>query len=413
MLRALLFAAACCALSGAHAARAQDASALFADGERAFAAGQYEDALRLFSAARAAGSRGPGSYYNIGVSQYRLGEYRDAGATFASLAVAFPEWRELAEYNRGLALRADGRTAEARLAFSRALASSDEKITALARAQLAELGAPRAARWSGYLAGGLGYDDNVALFDELLLPSSQSASSPLAEALGILTRSFAAAPLRVDASGYWVRYADADEYDQSAVRFSLMAEHTVGAWMLNGGPTLARTMLDGDGFEELVGADLRLRRSFGTNLAFDARVVYDDANAGDARFAYIDGSRRQVRLAVQRSAAARVRFGYDLERNDRADAGVSPSRSRWSVSYERPLSASWSLEAAWSHRTSRYSKASTPREEQLTQVTLAARRELPAAWALRAEYRWSDNDSTVDAFSYDGHRASASLSRGF
>ena len=107
MLRGLCPALACALLLLAHAAHGQDASALFAAGERAFAAGDYAAALQSFEAARAAGSTGPSSFYNIGVCQYRLGDFEAAEATFATLAAEFPALRELAEYNRGLALRAN------------------------------------------------------------------------------------------------------------------------------------------------------------------------------------------------------------------------------------------------------------------------------------------------------------------
>jgi tetratricopeptide (TPR) repeat protein len=192
MFRELLFTAACL-LGFARAACGVDASVLFADGERAFAAGDYGEALRLFMAAREAGSTGPSSYYNIGVSQYLLRDYGAAEDTFTALAAEFPAMRELAEYNRGLALRADGNLDEARVAFARARTSDDEKIASLADAQLSELGAPLradAGSWSAYISGGLGYDDNVALLDDLLLPTTQ-ASSPLAELLAVVR---AAAP---------------------------------------------------------------------------------------------------------------------------------------------------------------------------------------------------------------------------
>ena len=146
----------------AHAAHAADASALFAEGERAFAVGEYGEALRLFEAARLAGSTGPSVQYNIGVCEYRLRNYDAAEATFAELATSFPALRELAEYNKGLALRAGGRPAEARSAFARASGSTDDKIAALANAQLAELGSPApiaASRWRGYVSGGIGHDD--------------------------------------------------------------------------------------------------------------------------------------------------------------------------------------------------------------------------------------------------------------
>ena len=390
-----------------------DASELFADGERAFAGGDYREALRLFEAARAAGATGPSSHYNIGVCQYRLGDYEAAEASFASLAAAFPAMRELAEYNRGLALLADGKRSAAQTAFERARVSTDEKIAALASAQLGELAASPAVavpRWRGYLSGGLGYDGNVALVDDLSL--GRTASSPVMEALGVATRAFRA-PLRIDATAYLVRYPDAGEFDQSAVRVALTTEHDVGRWTLAAGPTLSRTTLDGDGFEESLGADLRLRRSIGDRLWFDARVVYDDVDAGDARFAYLEGSRRQVRLAVQQAGLPSVRVGYDLERNERSDPGVSAERERLSLSYERQLPGEWTAGARLAHRKSRYSDAVVPRKERLLELSLGARRDLTIGWTLSAEFRWSDNDSTTAAFEYQSRRLTVGLARSF
>jgi hypothetical protein len=405
-------------LASVQIALAQGASESFAAAERAYAAGDFDEALRLFNAARASGSSGPGVLYNIGVSQFRLGVYDDAAATFAALAKDFPAMRDLAEYNRGLALRSAGRVQAARVAFARVRASSDGKIAALAAAQLAALDTPsepasaRTSPWSGYFAGALGHDDNVALTDAPLLVTGQSVSSPLAEALGVVTRRLTA-PLRIDATGYWVRYSDADQYDQSALRLALVAGWGFGAWTLSAGPVLARSTLDGDGFEDIASIDLRARRDFGERMGFDVRVVYDDTEPGDARFAYVGGSRRQLRLGLQYGRAARVRVRYDLERNDRDDPGVSPSRERWSVGYQRRLSATWEADAALAWRVSRYQETSTPREEELTQVTLAARRDLRAGWSLNAEYAWSDNDSTVPLYSYDAQRVTVGVGRGF
>jgi tetratricopeptide (TPR) repeat protein len=414
MVRALLVTCAFVLLGFARAAAGADASTLFADGERAFAAGEYREALRLFSAARDAGSTGPSSYYNIGVCQHLLGDYVAAEITFAALAAEFPAFRELAEYNRGLALRARGDTAAASVAFNRALSSTDDKIVALASANLTEIGAVPAAepRWSGYFGTGFGYDDNVALVDELVLPSGD-ASSPLAEVLGVLTRDFGARPLRFDATGYAVSYPEVRDFDQTAVRLSFVAEQRLGAWTLVVGPTLGWSTFDGDGFEELVGADLRLRRSLGSQLLFEARALYDDSSAGSERFAYLEGSRRLLRVSLQHTGRARVRGGYDYERDDRADPGVSPTRERWSLVYQRPLATAWSVDAAFAHRTSRYEQASVPREERLLELSFAVRREIARNWVLGAEYQWFDNDATVDPYTYEGQRIVLGVSRSF
>jgi hypothetical protein len=415
MFRALVFATAWMMMAFVRAALGADASALFADGERAFTAGEYGEALRLFTAAREAGSTGPSSYYNIGVCQYRLGDYDGAEGTFALLAAEFPAMRELAEYNRGLALRADGNFAAAGVAFERARASTDEKIVALANAQLAAIGATRVVeepRWSGYFSGGVGHDDNVALLNELLFTGTDVAS-PLAEVLGVLTRDFGTRPLRFDASGYAVHYPDVGDFDQTAFRMSLEAEQHLGFWTLLVAPTLGRSTLNGDGYEELIGADMRLRRGFGAGFLFEVRALYDDASAADSRFAYLEGAHRQLRLSVQHTGAGRIRFGYDVEQEDRADPGVSPERERLALVYQRRLSEEWSADASAAHRTSQYKEASVPREERLLELSLAARRLLGRDWTFGVEYQWFDNNSTVEDFSYDGQRFALGFSRSF
>jgi tetratricopeptide (TPR) repeat protein len=414
MLRSLLLTAACL-LMLARGAYGADANALFAEGEQAFSAGRYEDALRLFEAARDAGSTGPSGYYNIGVCEYLLRDYGAAEATFATLAREFPAMRELAEYNRGLALRADDNLPDARVAFQRAASSSDEKIVALANAQLIEIGMPKAAKpatWSGYFSGGAGYDDNVALIDEAILPSSE-ASSPLAEVLGVLTRDFGSRPLRLDASAYAVSYPDVRDFDQTALRLALSAEKRIGTWLLFVGPTLGRSTFDGEGFEELIGGDLRLRRSLGADFTFETRAVYDDVGAGDPRFAYLEGSRSLLRLSLEHLGTGRVRGSYEIERNDRADPGVTSSRDRWSLSYQQPLLQDWIAEAGFAYRTSRYDDASAPREERLLELSLAVRRRVGRNWLLNVDYQAFDNDSTVDEFTYDGQRVVLGMSRTF
>ena len=229
----------------------------------------------------------------------------------------------------------------------------------------------------------------------------------------MLTRDFGARPWRFDLSGYAVHYPDVGDFDQTAVRMSLVTEQRLGAWTLVVGPTLGRSTLNGDGFEELIGGDLRLRRSLGGGFVFEARAIFDDASAADPRFTYLEGSRSLVRLSMQHVGAARIRAGYDFERNDRADPGVSPDRERWSVVYQRRLSDTWSADAMLAHRTSRYAAASVPREETLLELSLAARREVGRRWVLGVEYQWFDNDATADEFSYDGQRVALGLSRTF
>jgi hypothetical protein len=407
-----------CSSPAAFATDGLATSAAFEAGSTAFSAGDYRRALELFETARREGVQGPAVHYNIGVCQYKLADYSAAETTFRALAARFPGLGDLAEYNRGLALLGARRGADARAAFLRATSSADEKIAALARAALAALAsAPSATRasWLGFAAASLGYDDNVALRDELNLPPGRSSSSPFVEAFGFAGRRFdGSVPLRFDASAYSVRYSDAGEFDQLGLRFGLSANWRIGKWTLAAGPTYARSTLDGDSFERRVGADLRAIRALNERLHVEARFIYDDIESALPRYAFIAGSRRQSRLGLEhRGAVTRFSVLYDDERNDRADAGVSSERRRVSLGVQRRLNARWFVDGAVSYRVSRYHELTEPRTENLTELRAALHKDLARRWSLNLEYQRFRNDASATEFGYRGQRLTAGVSRSY
>jgi hypothetical protein len=406
------------------AASAQRSEASFAAASAAFAAGDYVRALSSFQALRAAGQDSAALRYNIGVCQYRVRDYAQAEATFAALAEAFPAMGAAAEYNRGLALLALERDEEARRAFERAAAGGDERLAALAAAALAEIRGGSAQQpvpvaaarsWSGYTSFRLGHDDNVALVDDPIVLLGESASSPLVEALGYAARRFDDVPLRLDFSGYVVRYPDAQAFDQDSWRVAAAFEHRGADWRLSGGPQVTYATLDGEGFERAAGIALQAVRPLGAQSAFDFRLLYDDLAAPSARYEYLEGSRVRLRFGVERrpAEAARLRFTYEHEVQDRAAANASPKRDRLTFGYSRRVSPNWSLEGLLAVRHGRYDELATPRTEDLVEATLSARRDLPTQWQLETELRWADNDASVAAYSYRSRRVGIGLSRGF
>jgi tetratricopeptide (TPR) repeat protein len=386
---------------------------VFASATAAFEAGDYQRALSLFETARTNGSDSAALHYNIGVCQYRVGDYADAAATFARVRDRFPQFAAVAEYNRGLALSAFDDRDAARAAFQRAR-SSDDALAGLADSALARLDpadAPR-SRWVGYFDIAAGHDDNVALVDELSLPATLSASTSFTELIGyaggrVGQRGF------FSFSGYSVRYADASQFDQTALRVDTAFEWSPGDWRFEAGPHFAETLLDGDGFERALGIGLRATHSITERVAFDVRLVYDDLQAPSSRFAFIDGTRQRLRLGLEsRGERSRVRIGYEIEANDRASASVSPDRDRLVLNLQRGVGR-WSLEGTLAYRQSDYDDLATQREERLTEVGAAARRSLPKGWLLGTEYRLADNDSNLAQFSYRSHRISLAVGRSF
>ena len=392
----------------------------FAAGAAAFEQGDYLRALGLFERARSQGADSAALLYNIGVCQYRVGDFAEAEGTFRDLAAHYPSFAALAEYNRGLALLALQRRDDAATAFTRARTEGDERLAALADSALAELRTasqpPAPQRWRGYFSVAAGHDDNVALVDELSLPANVAAASPLIELVGYARRqTLTRIPLRVDLSGYVVRYADSAVFDQSAFRVDAsFLLNAGGGWRFEAGPYFSNSTLDGDGFERTLGAQLLAIRSLGERLALDVRVVYDDIESPSARFDFVSGHRERVRFGLERNDAdRRLRATYEFESQNRADPGVSPDRNRLALSVSQRLGGRWFGDAGLAYRTSRYDALAVPRNERLVELTLGARRELQRGWLLNADYRWADNNSNIALFGYTSRRVTAGISRAF
>ena len=212
-------------------------------------------------------------------------------------------------------------------------------------------------------------------------------------------------PLRFDATGYSVRYPDATIRSKRGSDCADV-DRQIGSWLLVVGPTLGRSTLDGDGFEEAwrgFAVATQPRRG----LRFDARACTTTRTAA-TRFAYLVGSRR-ASFARAASGSARTR-----RLRPRAQRSGGPRRRPCgSDCHSLPTATVRHLDGSrGAHRTSRYGEASVPRKERLLELSFVARRGLPN-WTLSVEYHWLDNDSTEEDFSYDGQRFVLGLSRSF
>lgn len=402
--------------SASSAGEADDPS--FAAASAAFERGDYATALSLFEAARADGAEGPSVPFNIGVCEYKLGRYAEAESEFAALGERFPAMRALADYNRGLALLAAERDADAREAFAAAGAAGDPKITALAAERLRELGSGAqptrsvAARWQGFLQLAAGHDDNVALIDEVALPAGQSAGSMLTELLGFGGRSFGGpAHARLDFGGYFVRYPDAPQFDENSLNVAGTFALKRDAWSFDVTPRYERTTLGGDPFESEAGIALRVDRPLGSGWRFGAFAAYADVGSLSSQYDGLAGARRQMRLSVAQSARDRFTATFEAEDNDRAEPSVSSTRNRVSLGYRRGLGPEWSVEGAIAYRFTRYDRPSG--DERLTEIFANVRRALGRDWSLTLDYRHSDNDADLSDFTYVAERITLGISRTF
>lgn len=391
----------------------------FAAAAAAFERGDYASALELFQSVRAPGADEPAVPFNIGVCEYKLGRYADAAAEFEGLGARFPALRGLAEYNRGLALLGLKREADARSAFIAASAAADPKIASLAAARLRDIGeaavpAPAPRPWQGFVQLDAGHDDNVALVDEVALPAGQQADSSLAEVYGFASRSFGgAAHSRLDLGGYFVRYADAPQFEESSVSVAGTFERSPGAWSIDFSPHYERSTLGGNAFEGETGLAVRANRPLGSNLRFAVLATYDDIDSLESQYDYLAGAQRRLRLTLaQRSGRGRFSASLEAEDNNLAAPTVSSERWRATLGYRRSLGAAWTLEGALAYRLSRYGRPSGP-DERLTEIFASARRALRHDWVLTADYRHSRNDADLPEFTYSADRIALGVNRAF
>ncbi len=392
-------------LWGQHALAGPEADWL--SGTRAFEQADFSDALQYFQAAKDAGQSGPAVHYNIAVCEYKLGRYVEARTSFASLGAEYQKMRPLAEYNLGLVEIKLHHNDAARQHFLEAyrLSEDDTTLRILSSNKLAETEgtADVSNTWVGSFGLRAGYDDNIALRDDLGLPAGTTTDSPMVDFFGSLQGPFSGQNgFNLDASAYVVRYLDSDEFDQSVVRIGANYDWGFRQWSTKFGLHGSYGTLGGEGFDETGSASILIVRRLSTESSFTLRYQYDDIKASDILFSGIEGSRQKI--AVQYRWYSNEQFlviGYQLESNDRNDPGVSPQRNRLSIDYRHPLASGWGFELGGEYRDSDYGDLAIPRTEELTTLRAGLSKTLPADWQLLAQIQYSDNDSNDEVFSYD------------
>ena len=403
--RSFHFAMLACVIFLAHGAPAC-AENPWGQGKEAFERSDYISALGFFESAREAGQSGPAVHYNIGVCQYKLAHYSDAEVTFALIARQYPRMRGLADYNLGLIEMKRDRADSARLHFLSAyeLSADDEKLRTLSANMLlradAIIEAP--AYWLGSFGFRAGYDDNVALRDDLGLPAGTTLDSPMADVFVSLRGPFRdSSHLRLDAAVYAVTYLDIHDFDQNALSLGAVYDWTLGAWRTEAGLYAGYGTLGGDGFDRTGSGSISASRRLTPQSRISIRYRYDDVSAEGSVFSGIDGSRQRLdtryRWSRQRQNLA---LRYTYETNDRSDPGVSPDRHDVRVDFRYESDGGLGYEAGGQLRSSEYKSLTPIRSEDLVTIYIGVTKNFRSNWQVLGQFRYSDNDSSDAQFSY-------------
>ena len=377
------------------------------NGTVAFQEGDYQTALRYFENAKRDGQDGPAVHYNVAVCNFKLGRYEPAAANFRLIADRFPKMRGLAQYNLGLVAQRRNNTEAAVDHFLNAyrLSPDDPKLRILASNRLRELEPElrTASLWTGALGMRAGFDDNVALRDEIGLPSTLATESPVADLFASIKGPYnGESGFRVDASLYVIKNFDADEFDQSEVYGGAMYDWRSGEWRLQSGLHASAGTLGGDGFDRKAGANFQAIRYLDQNSEFGLSYIYDDVQEAEVLFAGIAGSRQQLQASYRwYSTERRFTLRYRQEENDRLDPEVSPKRKSLSVNYGYQPDTGWGYEGGFKYRSSQFDEMAVQRDEDLLTVNVALTRSIIENWLLLIDYQYSSNDSSDPTFSYN------------
>lgn len=402
-----------CVATPAFAATPESGTDHFDRGKQAFERGDLTAALSDFEAALAAADSGPAVHYNIGVTAYRLGRYSRAESAFREVART-AAMKPLAEYNLGLINLRRGDRAAAQRLFSRVAASdADDKLRALAIAQLARLAAEPAPVWAGFAGLYAGYDDNVALIADAGVLDVSGTDDAFVEARfglsGPLDR-----PISLDAGLLYLDYLDLNEFDQLALSAGGRYRARAAGWHAEIGLHAGYNTFDGEGIESKRMMTLQASRRFASGWELRPRYRFSHID-GLGAFHSLSGSRHQIGARGQkRSGGTNLQLEYEFESNDRQEDAVSPTRHLLFAAVRRDLSGDWTLGADLSYRYSRYDidMAST-REEHRAQLGLNVNRRLTRSWEVVIRYDFTQNHSNAADFDYSRNRLSIGTNKLF
>lgn len=348
---------------------------------------------------------GPALHFNIGVAAYRAKQYDRARRAFENVT-ATPAMSALANYNLGLVALAQNDAAQAIDRFTRVYAESeDERLQALARAQLEQLGQetePHAITWGAYASSGIGYDDNVTLTSGGQALGITRESDVYGDTLVVgsvqLTRAW-----RLDADASFLNYADLNEFDQWGIGTGARYRLPLDPWTIDVGARLSTTYIDAERFDVRESVYAQALRSLTDTLSLRARYRLSNVDGSDD-YPGLDGLAHELtaRLA-KRLASWTLGVGYAFEVNDYDSDALSATRHQLGADVRAPLTQAWTARASLAFRHSEYDDTSIGAEERL-ELGAGAELALTQRWTLAIQYSYTDNNADTSEFTYRRNR---------
>jgi tetratricopeptide (TPR) repeat protein len=380
----------------------------FTDGMNSFKSGDYRAAVEAFEQTRQQKKISAALYYNLASSYYKLGNYEKAQHYFR-LVSKYPKMKSLAEYNLGLIALKQGDSKAADTWFKSVInISSDSKLVALARRQLGRIRfRPEFKKWTSFLRGGLGYDDNINIAPIDTALEQSDSFYDLFASVDYKLKGSRRDGWMAGASFYSINYFDSSNYDEAQYGAGLKKIDTFGLWSTRLSARLDKLTYAGDDYQTIVGVRASAKRRLSRMERLQLRYRYEDIGSDNVLYDYLDGWRQQVRAEYRYYGKAdNKRLYYELELNDRQDtvnASYSPIRHTIRAVYTQKLDKKtrWSGDIAY--RSSAYDYPTTsPLNRDDTRWRAGAQMDYRLSKTLKFQGQLvhTSNDSSLPQFDY-------------
>ena len=378
-------------------------------GLQAYKTGSYTDAASYFESAMEQGMESLSLSYNLASSYYKLGRLEEAKEYFLQLEQT-EEMRDIARYHLGLIAVKEKDINLARSYFGLVSAEGrDNKLMKLSVKHLESLSV-KEVRWRSLVNLNLGYDDNIySASGDSVLDEGDSFYEFYASGDVIISGGRKDGWL-IGAGIYGMDFINSDTNDQYNFLLGLQRPVKISDWETSFNINLSKSTYGGDDFQTIMQFDALGRKSITRRDRIYLRYRGDIIESDNVIYDYLQGWRQRARIEYRNYAARNIKHAYyELELNDRGTLVTStdsyeysPLRHTIRGVYTQILDENWWLIGDLSYRYSEFDASATAdRTDNQWKLTLSADYRFDRTLKLFARYQYTDNDSSMDRYTYD------------
>ena len=378
-------------------------------GLQAYKTGSYTAAASYFESALGQGMDSLSLIYNLASSYYKVGRLEEAKEYFLQLEQT-EEMRDIARYHLGLIAVKEKDISVARNYFGLVSTEGrDKKLIKLSDKHLESLSV-KESRWRSLVNLNMGYDDNIySASGDSVLDESDSFYEFYASGDVIISGGRKDGWL-IGAGLYGMDFISSDTNDQYNFLLGLQRPVKISDWETSFNINLSKSTYGGDDFQTIAQFDALGRKSITSRDRIYLRYRGDIIESDNVIYDYLQGWRQRARIEYRNYAARNIKHAYyELELNDRGTLVTltdtyeySPLRHTVRGVYTQILDEHWWLIGDLAYRYSEFDASATAdRTDNQWKLTLSADYRFDRTLKLFARYQYTDNDSSMERYTYD------------